>query len=133
MTTPTPLAAQPATTAVTVALVGPVVHSARTIHAALAALPGARETGWRVEPAGDASSPQIAVCAGTAAVATAVATWPDVFAVALVPERDPGDGVLAALEAGATTCMRGGDADLIAAYVRAVARRQGLVPGDGLR
>jgi len=50
-----------------------------------------------------------------------------------VGEHDDGSGVVSALATGAVACVRGTDPALTAAFLRAVARRHGLLDVDAAR
>ncbi|MCW2525317.1 MAG: hypothetical protein JWM76_177 [Pseudonocardiales bacterium] len=78
-------------------------------------------------PAG--TIPAIALC-DAALVSTMTHLWPECTVVAIVPTCDDGTGVIAALQAGAASCVRGENPAITAAFILAVARRRGLVPED---
>ncbi len=76
----------------------------------------------------------IAICATPTTVLSAVERWPDATVLALVvPARNNGSAVGAVLAAGANVCVGGDNLELIAAHVRAAARRRGLPGEDGPR
>ncbi len=129
MTSTTPLLSGIPTAAVTLAVLGDTAPSAELLRAALAGLPTASICSWQVVQ-GATPSAEIALCDTTESIRTALERWPDVAVVALVPARDDENAVLTALNAGASVCVRGAEAPVVAAYLQSVARRQGLL-GDG--
>lgn len=72
----------------------------------------------------------IVVCASAQVAAVAAMCRPDADVIVLVPARDDDSAVLAALESGATVCVRGADVGLMAAYVHAVVRRRDQTCGS---
>jgi DNA-binding NarL/FixJ family response regulator len=126
MTSTTLLLSGIPTAAVTLAVLGDTAPSAELLRAAL---PTASICSWQVVQ-GATPSAEIALCDTTESIRTALERWPDVAVVALVPARDDENAVLTALNAGASVCVRGAEAPVVAAYLQSVARRQGLL-GDG--
>lgn len=53
--------------------------------------------------------------------------WPECALIAVVAARDDGTGVVAALEAGADSCIRESNVALAGAFILAMARRRGLI------
>lgn len=84
------------------------------------------ELTWRVV-AGDSMAAdrevRLLVCTDLSAVQDGRRRWPHAAILAIVAEHDDGRGTLAALAAGAAVCVRGTDPALLAAYLRAMARR----------
>lgn len=122
--------ADPPIHTVRVALLGSAVPSVPSLQAALAALRVPHPADWelfRPDAAASGATVDIALADTAPAVAVALDRWPDAAAVALVPAGDEGTAAIAALDAGATVCVRGADVGLIAAYLHAVARRRGLL------
>jgi hypothetical protein len=74
-------------------------------------------------------SPAIALC-DAAAVGAMTSEWPQCVVIAVVAASDDGSGVIAALQAGAATCVRGDTLSIAAAFIVAVARRAGVIPED---
>jgi hypothetical protein len=137
MGTPTPLAGEAAATPTTivVALLGGTSVLLGRLQSTLDAL-SSGDAAWTVTPADALTAPaavQIALCCYPASPETALSRWPDVAVVALVPENDDGSVVQAALDSGAMVCVRGADPALVAAFVRSVARRRGLLTPDRAR
>lgn len=87
-----------------------------------------RDVRWRVEPAtAGTAEPHLVLAHGAGHVRSARRRWPAAAVIGLVPTVDDGTGALAAMDAGAIVCVRGIDAGLVAAYIRSVARRRGLL------
>lgn len=126
MTSTTPLLNGLPTGTVTLAVLGSTAPSVQRLRAALAGLPTASTCGWQVVD-GDTPSAQIALCDTVESISAALERWPGVAVVALVPASEDESAVLAALNAGASVCVRGDDAPVIAAYLQSVARRHGLL------
>ncbi len=129
MTSTTPLVNGLPTGTVTLAVLGSAAPSVERLRAALAGPPTASTCGWQVLD-GDAPSVEIALCDTTESIHAALDRWPGVAVVALVPAHEDENAVLTALNAGASVCVRGAEAPVVAAYLQSVARRQGLL-GDG--
>jgi hypothetical protein len=139
MTTPTPVRSSPAIPVmVTVAVLGATVPSSVTLRAALDAAAGNQVT-WRVisGETGIGTAPvHIVLCDDPVAAAAAAQRWPAAVVVALVPARQQGTAPGTAPDpAGAPGVLRlpSGDLGLVAAYVRSIARRRGLIGGDATR
>jgi DNA-binding NarL/FixJ family response regulator len=117
---------------VSVACSGTLGLPTQGLHTALSArTPGANIT-WDVRPTTqfpDVCAPVIALC-DAASVAAMTGRWPDCAVVAVVAAHDDGNAVIAALQAGAATCIRGENLAIAAAFIVAVARRGGLIPAD---
>jgi hypothetical protein len=135
MTTPTPVRSSPAIPVmVTVAVLGATVPSSVTLRAALDALAGNR-VAWHViagEAATGTAPVHIVLCDDPVAAAAAARRWPAAIVVALVPARRRGT-VLDPGEAPGVLRLPSGDLGLVAAYVRSIARRRGLIGGDATR
>ena len=71
----------------------------------------------------------LVVC-GVASVASTRLRWPTAAVIAVDVDAVGPSASIAALQAGADTCVRGGDVALIAAFVLAIARRTGLLDAD---
>jgi hypothetical protein len=115
---------------ITVGCVGPAGPSPDRLEAALCTLTTGVQ--WRVHAVDTLlpdTSVDIVLCDVAAAVGIAVRQWPAAAIVAVVPARDDGAAVIAALDAGALICVRDDDVALTAAYVQSVARRRGLLIG----
>jgi hypothetical protein len=133
MNAPTRLAGPPALTPQTV-LIACADQSPgwlRDLQSHLAALESSEAVIWQVGT--DEGAAQI-VLGRPATIATEEIRRPaGTVLVAVVAEHDDGAGVVSALSAGAVACVRGTDPALTAAYLRAVARRHGLLDVDVTR
>jgi hypothetical protein len=93
-------------------------------------------TRWTVS-AGDSlpeqAAVQVALCCYPTSAQSAIRRWPDVPVLAVVPANDDGSAVQAALETGAVVCVRGSDPALVAAFIRSLARRRGLLAPENVR
>jgi hypothetical protein len=119
--------------AATVVLFGSGAPSAASLLDALSALPGRAELCWSVRPAVAVSTDldvAIVVCDAELTRA-ALGRWPAASVIALVAAYDDGSGVVRALDDGADVCVRGPEIGVVAAYVRATARRRALPEAAG--
>ncbi len=134
MTSTTPPSPAPfaSLTVLTVALLGVGTPSPQALQTALENLSASPGVTWAVVT-GETAGPgvQIVVCGSPARITEARCRWPDAVTVALVPVRDDGPSVMAALDIGAGVCVRGEDPSLVAAYVRSIARRRHLLDVAG--
>ncbi len=131
MTRAAPVADEPvtATRELLVAVTGITDPSVEVLQSALSAGWPADDVTWQVvdDTATPLGRPVAIVVTNPAFVTAAKTRWPAAGVIALVPMRDDGTEVVAALAGGASVCMRGTDARLIAAYAQAIARRTGLL------
>jgi hypothetical protein len=115
--------------AVGVAVCGSAAATLGLLSDRLAALPGTgvRWDVWRDDDVPEAGAVDVAVCPDPESVRQALLRWPGAAAVMLAGASEDADAA-AGLATGATVCVRGGDVALVAAFVRSVARRRGLLP-----
>jgi len=133
MNAPSRLAGPPAVTprTVVIACIDQPAGWLRELQANLAALEPSGAVAWHV--GSDHAAAQL-VLGRRAAIAAHQAALPaGAVLVAVVGEHDDGSGVVSALATGAVACVRGTDPALTAAFLRAVARRHGLLDVDAAR
>jgi hypothetical protein len=132
-TTPLPGAAPAALpTTVSVACTASSLLPAEGLRAALSARTSGRAVTWDVRPttALITDTPTTIVLCDAESVRAMVRRWPECAVVAVVPTRDDGTAVIAALEAGAAICIRGENVEIAAAFIVALARRRDLIAED---